>query len=175
MNIEVLRECFDLQEDGTLIWKYRPLRHFKTAREQAICNTRLAGKKAGSDTGHGYLKVQGKYVHRIVYALYHGVDPGSFLIDHIDCNGQNNHPSNLRLATKATNGANRSKLEKRNKSGVTGVHFCKRLRKWWAQGKVSGKTTYFGTYTRFEDAVAAATEARRKEYGDFAKGPEQYR
>ena len=72
------------------------------------------------------------------------------IVDHIDRDTLNNQRENLRLVTKAQNAANRS-VQSNNKSGIPGVCYCKRTRKW----KVSFKGQSRGYFVEFDDAVTA--------------------
>lgn len=54
-----------------------------------------------------------------------------------------------------------------NTSGVRGVYFEKRSSKWRARLRFKGKIMDFGTYERFEDAVAARKAAERQYFGAF--------
>lgn len=61
--------------------------------------------------------------HRIVYELHHGVViPDNMEIDHIDRNGFNNHPDNLRLVTRQENVCNTG-CRKDSKTGIKGVSY----------------------------------------------------
>ena len=46
-------------------------------------------------------------VHRVIWAIVKGEDPGELMVDHIDGNKTNNRIENLRLATNSQNQANR--------------------------------------------------------------------
>ena len=69
-----------------------------------------AGEEAGSYDGKGYKQVvimRSKYlVHRIIWKMHTGTDPGNLIVDHKDRNPDNNHISNLRLLTKSENQEN---------------------------------------------------------------------
>ncbi len=64
-------------------------------------------KVAGYTTGQGYRKVRviksDFYVHRLLYLMFHGEDPGKFVIDHIDGNRSNNRLINLRMVKQKVN------------------------------------------------------------------------
>lgn len=152
-----LRYC---RETGLLFWK-----------ESEICqkgwNTRWAGKEAFtaySRDGYkrGTVFRKGLQAHRVVWAIYYGEWPEGN-IDHIDHDKTNNRIENLRIVTNVENQRNMSK-QKRNKSGVTGVHWKERDNRWQASIGVNGKTKALGYFKNFEDAVS-----RRKiaeiEYG----------
>ncbi len=161
-DLEFLHECFDLKEDGRLIWKVRPRHHFRSHQGFVHSNRRYAGNEAGTvPRGQKYRRVlfgdHGQFpAHRIVWALHHNQQPSPDLdIDHIDGNSLNNTPSNLRLVSITTNLRN-SKISKRNKSGVTGVSLFNG--RWHANiGSTGGPNgrIKLGSFKRKEDAIAA--------------------
>jgi HNH endonuclease len=67
-------------------------------------------------------------LHRLVGVIIHGTPPAGG-IDHIDGDPLNNRPENLRLATSGQNNHNR-RLSQRNKSGVKGVIWVERHKRW---------------------------------------------
>lgn len=88
------------------------------------------------------------------------------LIDHKDGNGLNNQRSNLRVATRSQNGANRRRDET-NTTGFKGVHrhrdaFC-------AQIWINGVQKYLGRFPTPEKAHEAYKSAATKLYGEFAR------
>ena len=54
-----------------------------------------------------------------------------------------------------------------NTSGCRGVYYEKKTNKYRARLKFKGKIMNFGTYARFEDAVAARKRAEEEYYGAF--------
>lgn len=54
-----------------------------------------------------------------------------------------------------------------NTSGCRGVYYEKKINKYRARLKFKGKIMNFGTYARFEDAVAARKRAEEEYYGAF--------
>lgn len=54
-----------------------------------------------------------------------------------------------------------------NTSGCRGVYYDKRSNKYRARLKFKGKIMNFGSYTNFEDAVAARKEAEQEYFGAF--------
>lgn len=101
-------------------------------------------------------------MHRVIMNAQKGV-----IIDHIDGDGLNNHPNNLRIATNSQNLMNRGKTSK-NTSGFKGVHWNKGHGKWQAQINVGGKHKSVGFFTTKELAYEAYCEACNKYHGEFA-------
>lgn len=101
------------------------------------------------------LNGQALYVHRVVWALVHGQDPGAFLIDHVDGNRANNDPANLRLANNAQNVGHRVRLNRNNTSGVRGVYWHTRCGKWAAARKVNGVQHHLGLFETIDQATEA--------------------
>ena len=60
-----------------------------------------------------------------------------------------------------------------NTSGVRGVYWDKRMKKWRARLRFKGKLMNFGAYDRFEDAVDARKRAEAQYFAsaidDFSK------
>ena len=168
--IKWLHECFELNADtGTLIWKSRPVHHFKKTKGQKRHDTMYAGKEVGS-ISKSYRVVRFKWdgkvshwlQHRIVWAMHYGQWPTKAL-DHIDGDRANNAITNLREVTVQENGKNRG-INKNNTSGHTGVTWEKRLSRWKASITVNGKYISLKTYANIEDAIAARQAAEIK-YG----------
>ena len=92
---------------------------------------RNVGDQAGTlrkDNGY-YIVINEKngrsiYAHRVVWFLCKNEDPGKFVIDHIDGNPSNNKIDNLRKVTASENSRN-LKRRSDNKTGFSGVKFCK--------------------------------------------------
>ena len=66
------------------------------------------------------------YMHRVIMKLHNPGFKGH--IDHVDMNGFNNQYSNIRIATRSQNGANR-RLQINNTSGYMGVSWNKQRQK----------------------------------------------
>ncbi|QVP48868.1 HNH endonuclease [Salmonella enterica subsp. salamae] len=130
--------------------------------------TKKVGDKAGTLDSKGYRQIRIDGVtylaHRLVWLIKHGEWPQHH-IDHIDRNHLNNHPSNLRKCTHAENHQN-IPVRKDNSSGVTGVSYVKRSKKWLAYIYVNGKAKRLGLYENFNDAVMARIKAK-KHYHTF--------
>jgi hypothetical protein len=84
-------------------------------------------------------------------------------VDHINGDRQDNRICNLRNVTRSENCMN-SSISKRNKSGVLGVCWTSRERKWLAQIQHNGKNIHIGSFDVLEDAKAARLN-KEKELG----------
>ena len=106
------------------------------------------------------------YLHQIIYLYHHGYIPE--YIDHKDGNSLNNKIENLRSATQSQNCANQ-KLRTTNTSGIKGVVFNKKTKKWTASIMVKGKHISLGHFLKIEDAKKAYEIGSIKYFGEFAR------
>ncbi|WP_395451154.1 HNH endonuclease signature motif containing protein [Aminobacter sp. UC22_36] len=158
-----LREMFAFDEEaGHLIWRERPSDHFATAAAGKIWNSRYAGTVAGVIGAKGYrrIKFAGKTwsAHRLIWIYINGQIPDGLQVDHINGNRSDNCLDNLRLVTNAENSRNQS-MPRNNTSGVMGVVWHRRARKWQAQVKITGQTKYLGLFDTIEAASSACAKA----------------
>ena len=100
------------------------------------------------------------------YRIIMGVEDSKLEVDHINGDKWDNRKCNLRIVTHADNTKNR-KLDKRNKSGYTGVKETK-TGTWNAQIYCDGKCINLGTYKTKEEAVKARKAGEEKYFGKFA-------
>jgi hypothetical protein len=105
-------------------------------------------------------------MHRIIFFMEYGFLPKE--VDHIDCNKLNNKIENLRAATTSQNQCN-SPIPKSNTSGIKGVSWAKKPKKWLVQIKVNQKCIFLGHYTDINLAEIAIANARIKYHGEFAR------
>jgi len=109
---------------------------------------------------HSLTEGGSRKVHRLILDA-----PRGTIVDHIDHDGLNNKRSNLRLVTQSQNQQNRPKANRNSKSGVRGVYFHTRRRKWVAtvnqprEGQ-RPKLLWLGQFDTLEAAAAAAVEGR---------------
>jgi hypothetical protein len=130
----------------------------------------VAGQVVGTLTD-GYLQIQIDLVfykvHRIAWLLAYGRWPVGF-IDHINRNRSDNRLENLREATPQQNARNRSPGPL-NPSGVPGVFWDKRRRRWVACIGLHGRSRHLGAFKILDDAIAVRIDAERTHYGEFAR------
>lgn len=131
--------------------------------------------KVGSIAGHtderGYVLIglDGKLhtAHRLAWLYTYGLYPSGD-IDHRDLNKSNNALSNLRAASRSENKANVS-LPTSNTSGVKGVSWNKRARKWVAHIRVNYRKKHLGLFETKEAAAAAYSRAAEQAFGEFSR------
>jgi len=162
---EYLKECFEYDDEkGVLIWKERPLSHFKDSSSMSRTNSSRIGKVAQSKVDSGYLRTTIDTVsystHRVMWKYHHGTDPLN-QIDHIDQNKHNNRIENLRDVTVSTNGLNRT-MRKSPESGTTGVYWNRN--KWTSSYTVKGNVIPLGRFKNIEDAIKARKDAELKDW-----------
>lgn len=152
-------------ETGKLFWLPRPVEFFDALGDWKMWNTRYAGAEAftayasgGYHTG-AILGVTYR-AHRVAWLIQTGDWPEG-QIDHINGRCDDNRFANLRIATVSENQRNKALL-RNNKSGVNGVHWCKRSQKWRASARVNGRHLSLGYFVNFEDAKFARQHANIK-------------
>jgi hypothetical protein len=156
---ERLHELFEYREDGTLVWRVDK-------------GSAKKGMVAGSIRDSGYYRMQinrkGYQLHRIIFLYHHGHLTDGLYIDHIDGNKTNNRIENLREVTQSQNRHN-SKISVTNTSGIKGISFHKKRKKWHACIMLEYKSIFLGEYKSLEEAEAVVKEAREKYHGEYAR------
>lgn len=168
LPVALLHEILRLDDDGNLTWLQRPVGHFRASRTRAQWhvaanwNANFAGTPALSCVtpfGHKMGRINGKpfYAHRVVWAMTTGEWPADE-IDHINGEGGDNKPSNLRDVTHKQNLRNQ-RLRKTNTSGFNGVSFFKRDGTWAASIGIEGRAVHLGYFPTAAEANAARLAA----------------
>ena len=143
------------KETGIFTWKI------------SRCNSIKIGDEAGNKHNAGYLiigisilSVPKRYLsHRLAWLYVYGEFPKEH-IDHVNHDRKDNRIDNLREATQKHNCRNASKY-KTNKSGINGVNWHKRVKKWRAEIKVNGKKIHLGYSTDKNEAICARLHANK--------------
>jgi AP2 domain. len=151
VSAEYLRDLFDYNaETGELVYK-------------ELRGSCLPGRVAGSLHHSGYRKMflLGRFyaVHRLVWLHVHGMYPTKYL-DHINRVPTDNRIENLREATALENAQNKP-IACKSKSGVRGVFWLEKTKRWFVRLTVDGKYRHFGTFIEKEEAIKARMEASR--------------
>lgn len=129
------------------------IRNHQSAKASTVITTRTKG----------YIDIQidNKVykAHRLAFLYMTGNFPPEF-VDHINGNRSDNRFSNLRLATLAENNGNTH--TPRGRSGILGVDWDTKSRKWHARIKVDKINHNLGYFNSQEDAVMAYKAAKEK-------------
>ena len=155
---------------GEFRWKERPRNVCVSNRAWHTWNTQRAGKLAGYRNSDGYIRIKlngSNYSAQRLAWLYETGEWPTDEVDHRDRNRARNEWENFRIATRSQNRMNCAPPIT-NTSGVKGVHFNKRKRRWRAQIVLKGKLIFLGDYSTFEGAVQARKEAEERLFGEFA-------
>lgn len=112
--------------------------------------------------GYGILLVDGKnrQAHRVSYELANGPIPGDLQVDHICHNRACMKPAHLRLATRKQQMENLSGAQSNSKSGVRGVVWAPRQKRWQGTVGHNGKAFHVGFFKNIEDAENAVIKKR---------------
>jgi hypothetical protein len=102
-------------------------------------------------------------MHRDILGL--GFEDGNYA-DHISGDTLDNRRCNLRRVSKSQNAMNRAPRAN-SKTGVNGVSWCKRERKYTAYIKIKEKQRSLGYFTTLEEAAAARREAEEELFGEY--------
>lgn len=153
---EYLKEILHYDRDsGEFIWKKR------------LSMRGMPGKVAGYFNNIGYKMIginnEEYLVHRLVWLHEHGYFPNDrrMHIDHIDRNPKNNRVNNLRLVTATQNHIN-ARLYANNTSGVRGISYNKRCKRWHAYIKdiyKKHRRLNIGYFKTKEEAIIARKNA----------------
>jgi hypothetical protein len=128
---------------------------------QILCKLQKSGYRCVSVKGRNY------NAHRIIWAYVHGHLP-SHNVDHVNGIKSDNRIENLRSASVAENAWNQ-KLRSSNSSGHKNVCWCNLTGTWMVQLGYKRKNIRIGRFILLEDAIAAAEQARKSFYGEFAR------
>jgi hypothetical protein len=131
----------------------------------------VAGAFAGSPNSDGYVCIgidRKRYAaHRLAWLYMTGAWPAGEL-DHRNCEKTDNAWSNLRVADRSGNQANKKK-NCTNTSGFKGVHFNKHAGRWRSILKFRGASYFLGYFDTAESAHRAYCAKASEVHGDFAR------
>lgn len=111
---------------------------------------------------HRTYRSRGRQPGVLMYRQILGLKPGDPHVDHRNGNLLDNRRENLRLATRSQNLQNRSGPTRASKSGVRGVCWLTRDRRWHAQATVAGAHHHLGNFHSKVEAEAVVVAFRRE-------------
>lgn len=160
-SIDYLRKRLRYEPDtGKLFWldydgmpKYWLTRY---AGKEAFTAAKPEGYRLGQISGLTFS------AHRIAWAIYYDEWPDD-QIDHVNGVKDDNRISNIRVVNSQENHKNMP-MQSNNTSGITGVTWDNRKRKWKAQIVVDRRCINLGYFNTLEEAAAVRKEAAIK-YG----------
>ena len=161
VSAERLRAVLKYEPDtGNLVWLVTT--HGRGGLIQAGSIAGLVSK------GRRYIGIDGRRyaAHRLAWVYMTGEWPGE--IDHKDCDPLNNKWSNLRVATRSQNNANKLR-QRRNTSGYKGVWFRKNTGRWQCEIKCDGKKISLGCYDTPEEAAMIYNRKALEVFGEYAR------
>lgn len=158
LTYERARELFNYEPaSGVLTWRVN-----KGSRG-------INGAVISSVSTQGYLRVsvskKSYLVHRIAFLLMTGRWPDE-QIDHANGVRTDNRWENLRPATSHQNTMNQG-VRDDNTSGIKGVYFCKKRKKWVAQIVIHGQCYNLGRFLTIEEAKVVRLGASALVFGEF--------
>ncbi len=178
-SVDLLREALRYDPlKGCLVWRSRPVEHFRSEHAWKIWMAKFPETIAGSivSKSNGYRRIMvaftqcgvrfNKLASRITWELNCGPIADGAQVDHINGNSLDNRIENLRLADNAQNCSNQGK-RKTNKCGYKGV--SRTCNKYQAQIMHRGKKKYLGLYETPESAHAAYCAASKELNGEFSR------
>lgn len=131
---------------------------------------RKVGEQVGfiSDAGYWAVKINHSrfMVHRLIWRMVTGEDPGELEVDHINNTREDNRWGNLRLAVRDSNQQN-ALIRKDNTSGVKGVCWHKLIGMWQARVMINTKRISLGYFHSIAEAETAIRELRKELHKEF--------
>jgi hypothetical protein len=160
-SVAALQQCVRYEpETGALFWTAHPPRGLRVGDPVSLVSN-----------GFGYVYArlwQGWKigVHRLAIALESGQWPEE--VDHKNGDRADNKRSNLRVATRRQNEANKPR-PRHNTSGFKGVSYVKSRGRWRAYISRNNRQLSLGYHDTPEEASAAYFAAAQKLFGEFAR------
>jgi len=110
------------------------------------------------------------FMHNLVWERMMGEPvPEGYLVDHRNRDKLDNRRSNLRLASRTQNEANKAKRKGKTSSQYKGVTFSKGLKKPWRAVITADKKNYsLGYYHTEAEAAREYNEKAKELFGEFA-------
>lgn len=133
-------------------------------RKVSPTNSVKVGDIAGTLTKKGYIDIgidgERYLAHRLAWLIETGEFPKE-QIDHINCVKNDNRIANLRCVSNSVNQQNKKTASNKNSSGLLGVSWMERAKKWKAQIQLNKSVIYLGLFEDKEQAHHAYVQAKR--------------
>ena len=159
LTVERLREMLDFDpETGVFQWRRT------TSNRVSVCS--CAGHSGRK--GYIYIRLDRRLyrAHRLAWLYQKGLWPVG-QIDHINGVACDNRFINLREASHAENQRNTG-IQKNSTSGLKGVSWSKKDKRWIAQITFNRKHYYLGGFKSKEEAHKAYCASAKQHFGNFA-------
>lgn len=133
-------------------------------------NKNRVGKMAGTKSNsYWQIKLNQKcyLAHRLAW-FYVTKEWPEEEVDHLNTNSLDNSWVNLRLATRKKNSWNQG-LRSSNTSGIKGVYWNKKSRKWSARVRTEIGRVWLGNFTDLGEAALACSVFRELHHHEFAR------
>ena len=129
--------------------------------------------------GYGQLKVaingdRSRLAHRVSHTVFNGPIPDGLVVDHACFNRACVNPDHLRAVSTSGNNQNRQGATSASASGIRGVSWSKKDRRWVVQAHADGKYYWGGGYTDLREAEDAAVRLRAKVHDVISRADEDY-
>jgi hypothetical protein len=159
-NYETISKYLDYNPDtGVITWKIQR------------SNRKKAGDIAGVIDSNGYRRIKFSpklyLAHRVAWLLYYKEWPQN-LIDHINLDVSDNRILNLREATQSQNMMNCTKY-KTNTSGIKGVTYNKKRKKWRCYLSLNGVRFQKGEFKTKEEAEVFINDWRKQIHKEYSR------
>lgn len=121
---------------------------------------------------HGYcfrfVWIDGRRVSILMHREILGLKVGEMvMVDHVNSNRCDNRKENIRVCSRSQNAGNQ-RLSSNNTSGIKGVSWDKKSKKWRASIRFGNKNYHLGFFANKEDAGKAYEKEAVKRHGEFA-------
>ncbi|MBU9472079.1 HNH endonuclease [Burkholderia multivorans] len=150
-------------EVASKYFSYDPETGHFTVKAQTKTSKTPVGNAAGVKLSTGYTFIYvpfhgSVYAHRLAFLFMTGSWPKN-IVDHLNHDSTDNRWENLRDVDYSQNNHN-SKVRKDNKTGVRGVIYNKKYKKYSALLKHQNTRYWLGSFKTLEDAAQAITRKR---------------
>lgn len=155
LSAQYLRKVLDYApETGRFTW-----------RISVPHSPRKAGDDAGTFDVEGYRRIVIQHksyrAHRLAWLYLHDEWP-LLQIDHVNGDKADNRIANLRLVTTSQNQQNLKAAHRDSASGVLGIVWVKKRKKWEARVRLNGKSYYAGQFDDPQEAHKSYVRAKRQ-------------